>query len=239
MTYNQPMQPSDAFAQLGRIKSREMSLRDMFQRVVDLAGASIPGVTEVSVTVVQGADAHTPACTGRLALVLDESQYTLGEGPCLQAARASTVKSVSDMATESRWPGWTAGALRAGARSSLSIGLPACAAGGGALNLYATDSHAFDADIVAVAQAFASYATLAMASDHLNNVQVTLSQHVDAAMDSEAVIEQAKGIIIGERRCTPDQAFAGLTTMARDTNRTVREVAQAMVERTAETAGQQ
>nr|WP_255509143.1 GAF and ANTAR domain-containing protein [Micromonospora sp. A202] len=162
----------------------------------------------------------------------------MGEGPCLQAARATTIKSVSDMATESRWPGWTAGALRAGARSSLSIGLPAHATGG-ALNLYATDSHAFDADIVAVAQAFASYATLAMASDHLNNVQVPLSQHVDAAMDSEAVIEQAKGIIIGERRCTPDQAFAGLTTMARDTNRTVREAAQAMVERTAETAGQQ
>jgi hypothetical protein len=41
--------------------------RDMFQRVVDLAGANIPGVTEASVTVVQGTDAHTPACTGGLA----------------------------------------------------------------------------------------------------------------------------------------------------------------------------
>ncbi|MFE9192946.1 ANTAR domain-containing protein [Micromonospora sp. NPDC007208] len=237
MTYNQPMQPSDAFAQLGRIKPREMSLRDMFQRVVDLAGASIPGVTEASVTVVRGTDAHTPACTGGLALTLDESQYTLGEGPCLQAARATSIESVSDMATESRWPSWTAGAVRAGARSSLSIGLPAHASGGGALNLYASDPHVFDADAVALAQAFASYATLAMANDHLNDVQVTLSQHVVAAMAGEAVIEQAKGIIMGERRCTPDQAFAGLTTMAHDTNRSIREVAQAMVERTAETAG--
>ncbi|RAO28112.1 hypothetical protein PSN13_06000 [Micromonospora saelicesensis] len=230
------MRPSDAFAQLGRIKPREMSLRDMFQRVVDLAGASIPAVTEASVTVLQGADAHTPAYTGGLALTLDESQYTLGEGPCLQAARATTVESVSDMTTESRWPGWTAGALRAGARSSLSIGLPVHATGG-ALNLYATDPHVFDADTLAVAQAFASYATLAMAIDHLNDARVTLSQHLDAAMDGDAVIEQAKGIIIGERRCSPDQAFAGLTTMARDTNRTVREVAQAMVERISETAG--
>jgi hypothetical protein len=238
LTYDQPVQPSDAFAQLGRIKPREMGLRDMFQRVVDLAGASIPAVTEASVTVLRGADAHTPACTGGLALTLDESQYTLGEGPCLQAARAATIESVSDMATESRWPGWTAGALRAGARSSLSIGLPVHATGGGALNLYAADPHVFDADTVAVAQAFASYATLVVAIDHLNDARVTLSEHVDAAMDGEAVIEQAKGIIIGERRCTPDQAFAGLTTMARDTNRTVREVAQAMVERTAETAGQ-
>ncbi|MCX5115636.1 GAF and ANTAR domain-containing protein [Micromonospora sp. NBC_00362] len=181
---------------------------------------------------------HTPACTGGLALTLDESQYALGEGPCLQAARATTIESVSDMATESRWPGWTVGALGAGVRSSLSIGLPARATGGGALNLYATDPHVFDAATVAVAQVFASYATLAMANDHLNDAQVTLSQHVSAALDSEAVIEQAKGIIMGERRCTPEQAFAGLTTMARDTNRTVREVAHAIVEHTAETAGQ-
>ncbi|MCG5436255.1 ANTAR domain-containing protein [Micromonospora sp. PSH25] len=61
---------------------------------------------------------------------------------------------------------------------------------------------------------------------------------MDAAIDSEAVIEQAKGIIVGERRCTPEQAFAGLTTMAHDTSRTVREVARAMVEHTAESARQ-
>jgi hypothetical protein len=238
LTYSQPMQPSDAFAQLGRIKPREVSLRDMLQRVVDLAGSSIPGVTEASVTVVQGIDAHTPACTGGLALALDKSQYALGEGPCLQAAAATTIEFVSDMATESRWSGWTAGALRAGARSSLSIGLPAHATGGGALNLYAITPHAFDADTVAVGQAFASYATLAMANDYLNDAQMALSRHVDAAMDREAVIEQAKGIIMGDRRCTPEEAFAGLTTMAHDTNRTVREVARALVERTAEIAGQ-
>ncbi|WP_247669319.1 ANTAR domain-containing protein [Micromonospora sp. H61] len=77
-----------------------------------------------------------------------------------------------------------------------------------------------------------------MANDHLNDAQATLSQHVSAAMDSEASIEQAKGIVMGDRRCTPERAFADLTRMAHDTNRTVREVAQASVERTAETAGQ-
>ena len=232
------MQPSDAFAQLGRIKPREMSLRDMFQCVVDLAGSSIPGVTEVSVTLVEGADAHTPAYSGRLALALDEAQYALGEGPCLQAAAATTIESVGDVATETRWRGWTADALRAEVRSCLSIGLPAPATGGGSLNLYATDPHVFDADTVTVAQAFASFAALAMANDYLNAAQATLSQHVDAAMDNEAVIEQAKGIIIVERHCTSGQAFARLTTMAHDTGRTVREVAQAMVQRVAEPTGQ-
>jgi GAF domain-containing protein len=170
-----------------------MSLRDIFQRVVDLAGTSIPGVTEASVTVVRDAGAQTPACSGSLALALDESQYALGEGPCLQAAAAATIEYVSDMTTESRWPEWTAGALRAGARSSLSIGLPAHATVSGALNLYATEPDAFDADAVVVAQAFASFAGLAMANDYLNDAQVALSLHVEAAMDSGAIIEQAKG----------------------------------------------
>jgi GAF domain-containing protein len=235
MTYRRPMQPIDAFAQLGRIKTRDTSLRDVFHCVVDLAGVSIPKVTEASVTAVQGSHAHTPACTGGLALALDESQYALGQGPCLQAASATSIESVSDMATENRWPDWTAGALRAGARSSLSVGLPAHATVSGALNLYAAEPHAFDDDAVAVAQAFASFTSLAMANDYLNDAQVTQSREIEAAMDGEPVIEQAKGIIIGDRRCTAEEAFVVLTTMAQDTNRTVRGVAQALVDRTAET----
>jgi AmiR/NasT family two-component response regulator len=88
-----------------------------------------------------------------------------------------------------------------------------------------------------VAQAFASYASLAIANDYLNNAKTILSRHLEAAMDTGAVIEQAKGIIIGDRRCTPEEAFAVLTTMALDSDRSVRDVARALVARTAETSG--
>jgi GAF domain-containing protein len=237
MTYRQPMEPSNAFAELGRIKRGESSLREVFQRVVDLAGLSIPEVAEASVTLVQGTDAHTPASTGGLASALDEAQYELGHGPCLHAAAATTIESVSNMATESRWPDWTARALQAGAHSSLSIGLPTHAGISGALNLYATEPHAFDGDAIAVAQGFASYASLAIANDYLNNAKATLSRHMEAAMDTGAVIEQAKGIIIGDRGCTAEEAFAVLTAMANDTHRTVPDVARALVDRIAESSG--
>jgi GAF domain-containing protein len=202
------MRPGDAFAQLGRIKLSETSLRDVFQHVVDLAGRTIPEVTEASVTLVQGKDAHTPAWTGDLALALDESQYELGHGPCLQAASATTIESVSDMATEDRWPDWTARALQAGARSSLSIGLPIHDTVRGAINLYATEPRAFDDDAIAVAQAFASYASLAMANEYLNNAKTTLVRHIEAAIDRQVVIEQAKGITMVDRHCTAEEAFA-------------------------------
>ena len=208
MTHSHPMRPGDAFAQLGRIKLSETSLRDVFQHVVDLAGRTIPEVTEASVTLVQGKDAHTPAWTGDLALALDESQYELGHGPCLQAASATTIESVSDMATEDRWPDWTARALQAGARSSLSIGLPIHDTVRGAINLYATEPRAFDDDAIAVAQAFASYASLAMANEYLNNAKTTLVRHIEAAIDRQVVIEQAKGITMVDRHCTAEEAFA-------------------------------
>jgi GAF domain-containing protein len=239
MTPGQPMDSGDAFAEPGRIKPGEINLRDVFQPVVDLARLTLPQVTDASVTVLQGKAAHTPACTGDLALVLDEAQYELGRGPCLQAASATTIESVSDMAIESRWPGWTARALAAGANSSLSIGLPMRATVSGALNLYATEPRAFDDDdTIAVAQALGSHASLAMANAYLANAKRTLSRQRKAVMDSREVIEQAKGIIMGDRRCAPEEAFAVLTTMAQDTNRTVRDVAQALVDRAAGTLSQ-
>jgi AmiR/NasT family two-component response regulator len=48
-------------------------------------------------------------------------------------------------------------------------------------------------------------------------------------MEGRAVIEQAKGIIMGERRCSADEAFAVLTLLSQDTNRKVRDVATALV----------
>ena len=191
MTHAQPMGPGDAFAQLSRIKLSETSLRDVFQRVVDLAILTFPEGTEASVTVVHGKDAYTPASTGDLASALDGSQYELGDGPCVRAASAITIESVGDMATESRWSDWAARALEAGVRSSLSIGLPIHDTVSGALNLYATEPHAFDDDTIAVAQALASYASLAMANTYLSNATVTPARHIEAAIASGAVFEQA------------------------------------------------
>jgi len=48
-------------------------------------------------------------------------------------------------------------------------------------------------------------------------------------MESRAVIEQAKGIIMGDRRCGADEAFAILTKISQDSNRKLRDVAAALV----------
>ena len=51
-------------------------------------------------------------------------------------------------------------------------------------------------------------------------------------MRSRAVIEQAKGIIMGQRRCTAEEAFEALVTMSQDANRKLRDIAHDLVDET-------
>ncbi len=229
MTPPEPLDPTAAFADLGRIKLSETPLDKVLSRVAELAKRSLPGASEVSVTLIRGHDAHTAAFTGRLALNLDEWQYQQGHGPCLDASAAAATLSVPDTADETRWPDWTARAVEAGAGSSLSIGLPVQEKVTGALNVYSVDAKAFDHDTIRLAQTFAGYAAAALTEVHLSDTTTTLAQQMQAAMRSRAVIEQAKGILMGRRRCTAGEAFAMLSKMSQDSDRDLREVAEALV----------
>jgi GAF domain-containing protein len=229
MTDSQPLEPADAFRRLGQIKLGETDLKGVLDEVAHLAKRTIPGADEVSVTLVSGKDARTAAWTGEPALALDEWQYGKGYGPCVDASATPATLSLPDMATEQRWPDWAAQAVEAGVHSSLSIGLPIHEQVAGALNVYATKPEAFDSDAIVLGQTFAGYAAVALANAHLYDAQANLAQQMQAAMQSRAVIEQAKGIIMGSRHCTPDEAFAMLTRISQDTNRKLRDVAAALV----------
>jgi GAF domain-containing protein len=219
-----------AFAELGRIKLTETDLDGVLRQVATLAKRTISGVDEASVTLIHGKNAHTAAFTGELALSMDERQYEQGRGPCLQAADTAAIVSVPDLTHEKRWPHYTPTALDAGVRSSLSIGLPIHETVTGALNLYATKPDAFDDEATVLAQTFSGYAAVALANAHLYDATATLAQHMQAAMENRAVIEQAKGILMAERQCSPDEAFAILSKLSQDTNRKLRDVASARVQ---------
>ena len=237
MNDRQHLDPTDAFAELGRIKLSETDIDGVLHKIAQLAQRTIPGTDEVSVTLVRGKGAYTAAFTGDLAVALDEVQYKKGHGPCLAASASGDSLSLPDMATESRWPDWAARAREAGVNGSLSIGLPIHETVSGALNVYALKPDTFDDDAIILAQTFAGYAAVALANAHLYDVTATLAQHMQAAMESRAVIEQAKGIIMGERRCTADEAFRIMSKLSQDSNRKLRDVAAALVARAQQTPG--
>ena len=227
---NEPLDPAEAFAQLGSIKLSDTDLNGVLGTIADLAKRTLPGADEVSVTLVGSGKGRTATSTGELALELDEWQYEAGHGPCVEASAGAVSVSVPEMATETRWPDWASVAVRSGALSSLSIGLPVQDVVTGALNVYATTPHAFDRETVTLAETFSEYAAVALANAHLYDSTATLAQQLRAAMDSRAVIEQAKGIIMGDRRCPADEAFKILVSLSQDTNRKLRDVAQTLVD---------
>jgi transcriptional regulator with GAF, ATPase, and Fis domain len=171
----------------------------------------------------------TPAFTGDLALDADEWQYENEGGPCVEAAQGGGVVRVDDMTTEERWPGYIPKARRAGVGSSLSVPLPVQEAVNGALNLYSRDPHAFGQEDEELALAFAGYAAVAVANAQLYESTAALAKQMEEAMASRAVIEQAKGLIMGQRRCTADQAFQILVSASSRSNRKLRDVAAEIV----------
>lgn len=225
-----PMRAEDALATLGRILLHETSLDEILESVVSLAKRAIPGVDEASVTMMGDSVPVSVASTGQLPLLLDERQYEAGHGPCLDAVRFGNVYEIADLVTEQRWPDYVPRALAAGVRSSLSLPMPVPERQVGALNLYALRPQAFDDESRRTAAVFAGVGAAALTNAHLYRTTATLAEHLKAALASRAVIEQAKGIIMGERRCGPEDAFEVLVGLSQRSNRKLRDVAAALVE---------
>jgi GAF domain-containing protein len=162
MTQHELLQPTDAFAELGRIAFDRTPLDEALGRIAELAKRTIPGADEVSVTLQGLGGAHTAAYTGELALLVDEWQYKQGYGPCLAAAVAAITVTVPDTAADGRWPEWPRHAAEAGVHSSVSIGLPVQQSIASALNVYSTAPRAFDEDATILAQTFAGYVAVAL-----------------------------------------------------------------------------
>jgi GAF domain-containing protein len=212
--------------ELARVVLVGRELPEVLTEVVGIARRAIPGAEATSITLIRDEKGFTAAYDGQLAMDADELQYERGYGPCLDAGRAGEVFVVSDMGTEERWPDYARLAAERGVGSSLSVPLPFQGATIGALNNYATTSHAFGegdlalgeevAAFVAVAVGNAEYA--ARATDDVTNMR--------RAMLSRSVIEQAKGILMERYKVTAEQAFTLLTHASQHSNVKLREIAE-------------
>jgi GAF domain-containing protein len=231
MTPHHPARPDRVLTQLGLIKLGQTDLSGILSRVADFARQGLPAAKDVSITLVGDGGPYTAAYTDESALALDELQYRQQAGPCLEAAAEQVTVHVPDTARDSRWNGWPQRAAAAGAGSVLSVALPILDDVGGALNIYGQASEVFDKKEIRAAQRFAEHAAVTLANAHLYDRTASLAHQMQSAMEHRAVIEQAKGIVMAERRCTPEEAFAVLTKVSQDSNRKLRDLAAAIVAR--------
>jgi GAF domain-containing protein len=218
-----------AFDELARMSFAEHSLESLVQKVTSLAAQVIPGQPVASVTIVRGGSPATIASSAPLGRELDELQYRHGSGPCVEAATTGHPVVVADPRSDDRWGPLAPELANRGCGSVLSYPLPAQEAVSGGLNLYARGTEARSERTLGVLGRLADYAVIPVSNMYLYRSAVERAEHLAAALDSRAVIDQAKGILIERYKLTADQAFQALARVSMATNEKVRDVAERFV----------
>jgi GAF domain-containing protein len=222
--------PRAAFAELSKIMLGAQPLNQTLARVAELAKQTIPGAEEVSVTLVQDGHVSTVSFTGDLASWLDERQYEAGFGPCMDAALSGSTVAIHDTAHSDAYADWARIAARHGITHTMSIGLPVERRTVGALNVYGADRVNCDETTENLATTYASYAAVAVANASVYASTAALAANLQKALDSRAVIDQAKGILMGRHHYSADAAFDDLAQRSQNSNRKLRDIAQDVVD---------
>jgi len=206
----------------------QTDLQATLREICRIATRAVPGADGASVTTFPEGRPGALA-SDQWAQSLDELQYEEHEGPCLDAFRTGTAFRVRDLAADGRWPSYLPRAVAKGARSMVST--PMAAEGNliGALNLYSRGVDAFDAEAASVAEIVAAHAGLASQVSAAFFGHRTLAEQLTEAMQSRAVIEQAKGVLMAVHNCSADAAFERLVRLSQNSNRKLRAVADEIV----------
>jgi GAF domain-containing protein len=152
----------------------------------------------------------------------------------VDAYRDGVIYRIDDTATEQRWPEFCKAAQEENIRSTLSVPLDVSGEGAetlGALNLYSEIPNGFDADAAAATVSFAQQAAIVMANARAYWGAAEKSDQLQQALESRAVIEQAKGILMAQSHIGPDDAFQILVRASQRENRKLRDIAVEIVER--------
>lgn len=226
-----PLGLDAAFTELGRIVA-DQPLTVVLRRVADLAVECVPGADDVSVTLLRRGAPVTVAFHGDLAVDLDERQYSLGYGPCVAAAQAGTTLRIDDTASDAAFPAFSASAARRGVRSVVSVGLPDPERRQGSINVYCfgrPEHPVVTAEAQRSLEQFAAFAAVALGNAAALAEAGERADNLQLALQSRAVIEQAKGVLMAQHGVDADGAFAMLSTRSQHENRKLRAIAEEVV----------
>jgi signal transduction protein with GAF and PtsI domain len=210
---------------LGGVVSTPEELGAYLDTVVHAVQQSVEACDEVGVTLLVDTIPRTAAYTTARTLEIDSLQYAAGDGPCLDAFRHQRENSVNLAEAMERWPTFAEQAAGYGYESLLAVPLVSGGEALGALNLYAQRAGAFDEfDASVVRMAAHRCADTVAAAQEIMGARALATQ-LEQAMGSRAVIEQAKGILIGIRGISEHEAFEILRTESQNRNVKVRDLA--------------
>jgi hypothetical protein len=164
---------------------------------------------------------------------IEDLQFVLGEGPCIDAFANRRPVLVPDLSDEplGRWPGYTPAVREAGVRAVFAFPLQVGAGRLGVIDVFREQPGPLSADELRQALAFAEVAVTTLLDGQSAAPPGTAAAGLDQAMDSRAEVFQAQGMVMVQLGVSISDALARMRAYAYAENRPLADVARDIVAR--------
>lgn len=231
-----PEEIAETLRELARLDPVEVGKEAVLERIVQAAATCCGSTGGVGLLLLNRDEQLCyVAAAGRPRRSLAGSQVRLGEGPSVDAFLQDAPVSSSDLAGEPRWPDFRPLVLAAGIRAWLSVPVRQRHGPIGALDFACTDPQPWQLQDLAAANAFARLivATLQLATARQQEAlpPALLPPALRFAVEHDARIEQARGVIMERERLDEVAAVELLRLQAQIEGQPVRAVAERLLSR--------
>ncbi|MGH3625446.1 MAG: ANTAR domain-containing protein, partial [Sciscionella sp.] len=176
------------------------------------AAAARLGVDGASVTAMTGSEVHEPVfATDDVSAAMEELQFTLGEGPCVDAFGFGSPMLIPELgAVGARWPGFVAAAVAADVRALFALPLHSGAIQVGVLALYRARPGHLTPDELADVLVFADVALQLLLDGAFGLVDAGEYRPTDWMSTGRTFVYQATGMISEQLGVSVAEAFVRL-----------------------------
>lgn len=195
-------------------------------------GPRIAGVNGAGVMLMSGDIPTGSLCTSDdVSELIEELQYTLGEGPCVDAYQQATVVTEPDLANPetARWLAFTPAALQAGVRAVFGFPLQVGTVRLGALNLYRTRPGPLEGEQHADALVLADLTARWVLETQAGAPEGTVAKDLETGADFHFAVHNAAGIVSVQEGISVTEALIRLRAFAYSHDRLLAEVAQDVI----------
>jgi GAF domain-containing protein len=197
--------------------------------------AEVTGAKGAGIMLMSGDTPRGSVCTtNEVSALIEQLQYDLGEGPCVDAYNLDRPILEPDLANPDppRWLAFTGPAVEAGVRAIFGFPLRVGGARLGALNLYRDRPGGLGDEQHAEALVMADVAAQAVLSLQAKASPGELSAELEYGADFQYVVNQAGGMVAAQLDVTVGQALIRLRAYAFGSGMPLTEVARDVVTRT-------
>jgi GAF domain-containing protein len=218
-----------ALQELGKLRFGEMRVDDAMDHIVRTTHAIFAVDGAGLMLADAGHNLLNAAVSDERMRYLEELQIAHGEGPCISAFEDKELVRAEDLAAETRWPSFSEDAVARGVRAVLASPIPYNQDAVGVVAVLSEQRRPWSAEAELALLAFTDLAALLIASMLMGERQGELAAQLQSALNSRAIIEQAKGVLIGRRGLTAQSAYELLRAQARAERRKLTAVAAELV----------